>query len=62
MSTSVEVFLAGFAQLLTKEREADVQRTALLFTNCSRKLLENKGLALGSLTVASVGVGLGGKR
>jgi len=62
MATPVEAFLERFAQLLAKEREADVERTALLFTNCSRRLLENKGLALGSLSVANISIGLGGKR
>jgi DNA polymerase alpha-associated DNA helicase A len=62
MTTSIELFLDRFTQLLVKEREADVERTALLFTNCSRKLLENKGLALSSLSVANISIGLGGKR
>lgn len=62
MTSSVEAFLVAFNQLLEKERAADVERTGLLFTNCSRKLLEDKGLALGSLSLAAITVGLGGKR
>ncbi|KAF8314019.1 P-loop containing nucleoside triphosphate hydrolase protein [Clavulina sp. PMI_390] len=47
--------------LLTRERDAEIERTGLLLSSCSPKLLERKGLALGALSVASVRIGLGGK-
>ncbi|KAF9242318.1 AAA domain-containing protein [Melanogaster broomeanus] len=47
--------------LLSLERQAEVERTSLLLTNCAPKLLEQRGLALGGLGVVSAGVGLGGK-
>jgi hypothetical protein len=55
-------FIARQRQLLTREREAEIERTSLLLSNCSHKLLEQKGLALGGLGVVSVEIGLGGKR
>jgi len=53
-------FIARQRVLLTKEREAEIDRT-LLLSNCAPGLLEQKGLALGSLGVSSINVGLGGK-
>jgi DNA polymerase alpha-associated DNA helicase A len=48
--------------LLKRERDAEIERTALLLTNCGPKLLEQKGLSLGGLSIASITIGLGGKR
>ena len=47
--------------LLSKEREAEIERTSLLLSNCGPKLLEQKGLSLGALGIANVNIGLGGK-
>ncbi|GJE86304.1 P-loop containing nucleoside triphosphate hydrolase [Phanerochaete sordida] len=57
----IRSFIERHRQLLLKEREAEIERTSLLLTNCPPNLLEQKGLALGSLGVANVSVGLGGK-
>ncbi|KZP00843.1 P-loop containing nucleoside triphosphate hydrolase protein [Calocera viscosa TUFC12733] len=54
-------FLSRQRELLKAERDADIERTSLLFSKCSPKLLEQRGLALGGLGVASVQLGLGGK-
>ncbi|KAI0362103.1 P-loop containing nucleoside triphosphate hydrolase protein [Trametes cingulata] len=54
-------FIARQRELLKKEREAEIERTSLLLSNCPGKLLEQKGLALCGLGTASVGIGLGGK-
>lgn len=54
-------FIARQRVLLTKEREAEIDRTSLLLSNCAPRLLEQKGLALGSLSVSNINVGLGGK-
>lgn len=48
--------------LLNRERDAEIEQSALLLTNCGPKLLEQKGLAILGLGVVSVNVGLGGKR
>ena len=57
----IRAFIDKHRVLLAKEREAEVERTSLLLTSCSPSLLEQRGLALGGLGVASVAVGLGGK-
>ncbi|KAI0831309.1 P-loop containing nucleoside triphosphate hydrolase protein [Trametes gibbosa] len=57
----LQTFISRHRELLKKEREAEIERTSLLLSNCSPKLLEQKGLALCGLGTASVGVGLGGK-
>ena len=57
----LKAFIARHRELLDKEREAEIERTSLLLSNCPPKLLEQKGLCLASLGVASVGIGLGGK-
>lgn len=54
-------FILRHRDLLRKERDAEIERTSLLLTNCAPSLLEQKGLALGSLGVANVSIGLGGK-
>ena len=35
--------------LLKQERDAEIEQNSLLLTNCSRKLLEQRGLAVLSL-------------
>ncbi|KAF7800225.1 hypothetical protein EIP86_011472 [Pleurotus ostreatoroseus] len=57
----IRVFIDKHRTLLSKEREAEIERTSLLLTNCPPSLLERKGLALGGLNVSNVTVGLGGK-
>jgi hypothetical protein len=47
--------------LLGKEREAEIERSSLLLSNCGPKLLEQKGLSLGGLGIVGMNVGLGGK-
>lgn len=57
----LKAFIGRHRELLSKERNAEIERTALLLTNCGPKLLEQKGLALGSLSVVGINIGLGGK-
>ncbi|KAI1795876.1 P-loop containing nucleoside triphosphate hydrolase protein [Ganoderma leucocontextum] len=57
----LKAFITRHHQLLDKEREAEIERTSLLLSNCPPKLIEQKGLCLASLSIASVGIGLGGK-
>ncbi|EIW79810.1 P-loop containing nucleoside triphosphate hydrolase protein [Coniophora puteana RWD-64-598 SS2] len=57
----LHAFIDRQRALLQLERDAEIERSSLLLTNCSPKLLEQRGLALGALGTASVGVGLGGK-
>ncbi|KAI0670379.1 P-loop containing nucleoside triphosphate hydrolase protein [Trametes maxima] len=57
----LHAFISRHRELLKKEREAEIERTSLLLSNCPPKLLEQKGLALCGLGTASVGIGLGGK-
>jgi DNA polymerase alpha-associated DNA helicase A len=59
--SAFEAFIARQRQLLQQERNAEIERSSLLLTNCGPKLLEQKGLALLGLGVASVNIGLGGK-
>lgn len=57
----IRAFIDRHRDLLAKERNAEIERSALLLTNCGPKLLEQKGLALGSLGVVGINIGLGGK-
>ncbi|KAL7283392.1 hypothetical protein ACG7TL_002822 [Trametes sanguinea] len=57
----LRAFIERHRQLLQKEREAEIERTSLLLSNCPPKQLEQKGLALCNLGISSVGIGLGGK-
>jgi len=57
----IRAFIDRQRILLSKERKAEVERTSLLLSNCGPKLLEQKGLSLGGLGIASVNIGLGGK-
>lgn len=54
-------FITRHRELLKRERDAEIERSSLLLSNCPPKLLEQRGLALGGLGTASVGIGLGGK-
>ncbi|KAI0305372.1 P-loop containing nucleoside triphosphate hydrolase protein [Multifurca ochricompacta] len=47
--------------LLSQERDAEIERTSLIFSKCGPKLLEQKGLALNGLGVSSISVGLGNR-
>lgn len=57
----LEAFLSRHQHLLELERQEEEEQTRLLNSNCSPKLLEKRGLALGGLGVSSISVGLGGK-
>lgn len=63
MASDVQVteFIARQRLLLSKEREAEIERSSLLLSNCGPKLLEQKGLSLGGLGIVGVNIGLGGK-
>jgi DNA2/NAM7 helicase family protein len=62
MSTEgVSIFIDRHLLLLSQERDAEIERTSLVFSKCGPKLLEQKGLALNGLGIASIGVGLGNK-
>lgn len=54
-------FINRHRDLLAKERNAEIERSSLLLSNCSPKLLEQKGLALIGLGIVGVKIGLGGK-
>lgn len=58
----LDAFITRHQHLLELERGAEEQQTRLLNSNCSPKLLEQRGLALGGLGVGAISVGLGGKR
>ena len=62
MASTVELqdFINRQRILLAKEREAEIDRSSLLLSNCGPKILEQKGLSLGNLGVVSMHVGLGG--
>ncbi|KAJ4489956.1 AAA domain-containing protein [Lentinula aciculospora] len=47
--------------LLARERDAEIERSFLLLSNCGPKVLEQKGLALLGLGIHEVRIGLGGK-
>lgn len=55
-------FFDQLSSLLADELAAEQARTALLSTNCSWDVLAERGLAINSLGVSNVAVGLGGKR
>lgn len=57
----LQAFISRHRTLLARERDAEIERTSLILSNASPKLLEQRGLALGGLGVVSAGVGLGGK-
>ncbi|PVG02231.1 P-loop containing nucleoside triphosphate hydrolase protein [Serendipita vermifera] len=57
----LEAFFERQRHLLAQERQADIDQSSLLLSNCSAKLLEKKGLALLGLSPRNVNIGLGGK-
>jgi DNA polymerase alpha-associated DNA helicase A len=59
--STVQAFISRHRILLAQERDAEIERTSLILSNASPRLLEQRGLALGGLGVVSAGVGLGGK-
>ncbi|GLB39891.1 putative DNA helicase [Lyophyllum shimeji] len=63
MATDARVteFIARQRLLLKQERDAEIERSSLLLSNCGPKLLEQKGLSVGGLGVVGVNIGLGGK-
>ena len=63
MASAVELqdFIDRQRILLAREREAEIERSSLLLSNCGPKVLEQKGLSLGGLGVVGMLVGLGGK-
>ena len=56
-----DAFIRRQRRLLAEERAADIEQSSLLLSNCGPKLLEQKGLSLAGLGVASMNIGLGGK-
>ena len=63
MATEAQLlsFIDRHRRLLAIERNAEVERSTLLLSNCGPKLLEQKGLALLGLGVIGINIGLGGK-
>ncbi|KAJ7764583.1 AAA domain-containing protein [Mycena maculata] len=59
--TRLATFFARQRLLLAQERAAEIDRSSLLLSNCGPKLLEQKGLSLGGLSIVNVNIGLGGK-
>lgn len=59
--SALDAFISRQRKLLVDERAAEIERSSLLLSNCGPKLLEQKGLALNGLGVASMNIGLGGK-
>ena len=59
--STLQAFISRQCTLLAQERDAEIERTSLILSNASPKLLEQRGLALGGLGVVSAGVGLSGK-
>lgn len=57
----LKAFIKRQRELLARERDAEIERTSLLLSNCGPKLLEQKGLALNGVGIASINIGLGGK-
>ena len=63
MATEAQLssFIDRHRFLLAKERDAEIERSSLLLSNCGPKQLERKGMALLGLGIVGVNVGLGGK-
>ncbi|CAD6584401.1 MAG: hypothetical protein TREMPRED_003834, partial [Tremellales sp. Tagirdzhanova-0007] len=57
----LDAFITRHQYLLQLERAAEEEQTRLLNSNCSPRLLEQRGLALGGLGVSNISIGLGGK-
>ena len=48
--------------LLEEEKNAEIEQNKLLLSNCSPRLLEQKGLALLNLVPLNIQVGMGGRK
>ncbi|KAG7529812.1 hypothetical protein FFLO_05399 [Filobasidium floriforme] len=59
--STLHAFLTRQLHLLAAERQAEIDQTSLLASNCSPRLLEKRGLAIGGLSISSTSIGLGGK-
>jgi DNA polymerase alpha-associated DNA helicase A len=57
----IQAFIDRQRILLARERDAEIERSSLLLSNCGPKLLEQKGLSLGGLGIVGINIGLGGK-
>ncbi|KAF8960877.1 AAA domain-containing protein [Flammula alnicola] len=57
----LKAFIDRQRVLLAKERDAEIERSSLLLSNCGPKLLEQKGLSIGGLGIVGMHIGLGGK-
>lgn len=57
----LHAFLQRHLELLARERQAEIDQTSLLASNCSQRELERRGLSLGGLGISNISVGLGGK-
>jgi DNA polymerase alpha-associated DNA helicase A len=57
----IQAFIDRQRVLLARERDAEIERSSLLLSNCGPKLLEQKGLSLGGLGIVGINIGLGGK-
>lgn len=51
----IHTFLTRHLELLILERQAEIEQTSLLASNCSPKLLEKRGLAIGSESIKGSG-------
>ncbi|KAF5392749.1 hypothetical protein D9757_000845 [Collybiopsis confluens] len=59
--SQLSAFIDRTRELLRRERDAEIEKSSLLLSNCGPKLLEQKGLALLGLGVQEIKIGLGGK-
>ena len=57
----IQQFISEHLRLLDLERQTEAEESRLLISNCPESLLERQGLALGSLGVVNISLGLGGK-
>jgi DNA polymerase alpha-associated DNA helicase A len=57
----IREFILRLITLIEAESLAESTETSLLFSNCSYKHLETKGLVLSGLSIAKTTIGLGGK-
>ncbi|KAI5118949.1 hypothetical protein M0805_006295 [Coniferiporia weirii] len=57
----ISLFFDRHLSLLELEKNAEIEQNTLLLSNCSPKLLEQRGLALLNLSVINIQVGMGGR-
>ena len=62
MTDQITAFIKRRGDLLVRERDAEAEQSALLFTTCGPKPLEQKGLVNLGLGIVNISIGLGGKR